>query len=282
MSPIIVISGKGGLPLQFKQLAEKRGFETYTVGIKGITDRTTDFTVPFLGFLELEELLNRFNNPKLVLLGKFDQRLPWLITNSLLTKLKVKLFGGRFRENYQVFLTLKSKFENGQPHKVVKVIIEHFEYRGYKFLPSEEIKEILKPLFAEEGNMTPTVEFTLSNQLKEFFRYTKTIADMDIGQTLVVKNHTVLAVEGAEGTNETLKRACKLGGKGFVMLKAARTYQDYRIDIPAVGLETLGILKKCRASAVILESGKVLIADKETFLKEAERNKIAVIGLTPR
>ncbi len=282
MPSVAVISGKGTLPQQFKTLAEKKGYKTYTIGIKGITDQKTDFTVPFLGFLELENLLRDLNHPQLVLLGKFDQRLPWLITNSLLTKLKAKLLGGQFEKNLQIFLSLREKFQTGQPHQVVKAIIEHYEGRGFQFLPSEEIKEILSSLFAERGNMTPKVQFEITPQIERFFQQTKAVADMDIGQTLVVKENTIVAVEGVEGTDNTLKRACKLAGKGFTMLKAARSYQDYRIDIPAVGLETLKILKKCRASAVILEAEKVLIADKEIFLKEAEKSGIAVIGLTPR
>ncbi len=281
MKTVAVLSGRGSLPLQFKKLSERLGYKTYTVGVKGITDFEGDFKIPFLGFVEFEELLERLNRPKIVLLGKFDQRLPFLVANSLMLKLKAFLFGGNLKRNFQIFNTLRRRAKSGQPEGLIRAFMEHLEERGFSFLPSGEIYKVLKPLFAERGNMTPAVDFN-PERLYLFFEYAKRIADMDIGQTLVVKERTVVAVEGIEGTNEAIKRACRLAGKGFVAVKVARTNQDYRVDIPAVGMETLKLLRKCRAKALLLEAGKVLIADKERFLKEAQRAKIAVIGLTPR
>ena len=280
MKRLVILTGRGNLPHTFKELATKRGYKTFTVGVKGITDRKTDFSIPFLGFVEFEQLLKKLEKPYIVMLGKFEQNLPLLIAESLFYKLKVKLFGGTYKRNYEIFLHLKRKAETGQPAALIKAFIDYYESLGFRFLSSEKVKEILTPLFADNGNMTPTVKFEVNHQIKRFFQYTASIADMDIGQSILVKDNTVVAVEGIEGTDKTIKRACKLAGKGLILLKAARKNQDYRIDIPAVGLDTLKILKKCRVRAVILESGKVLIVDKGKFLKEAERNGIAVIGLT--
>jgi DUF1009 family protein len=85
-----------------------------------------------------------------------------------------------------------------------------------------------------------------------------------------------------EGTDKTVERAFKLVGKGISVVKVARTHQDFRIDVPAVGLNTLRLLKKAKARALFLEADKVFIVEKEKFLKEAQRAGIAVIGLAPR
>jgi DUF1009 family protein len=282
MSSLLVLSGRGELPQIFKKLAAQKGYKTYTVGVKGITDRETDFKIPFLGFEELKELIRRLNKPKLVMLGKFDQRIPFLLSSSVLFRLKILLGLKNAQKNHEIFEKILKLAPDGQPASLIRAFIRYMEGEGFQFLSSPEVKKILSPLFAGEGNLTPQVKFQITQPLLDIFKKTKTIADMDIGQTLVVKNNTVIAVEGIEGTDNLLKRSCKLAGRGFIAIKVARTDQDYRIDIPTVGLETLKILKKCGAKALLLEANKVLIVQKGRFLKEAQRANLAVIGLTPR
>jgi DUF1009 family protein len=281
---LLILSGRGKLPLLFKDLARSKGYEAYTVGVKTITDIETDFTVPFLGFTQLEELLLELNKPQLVMLGKFNPKIPLAVTESLLERLKFWFFGGNHRRNWEIFQTLKGKVEIFSPERVAEVFIRYMEEKGFSFLPSEEIKGIAEPLLAKEGNLTPGVclkPYELSEG-KKFFEYAKRLADMDIGQTLVFKGRHIVAVEGLEGTDKTIERAFKLAGKGISVVKVARTHQDFRIDVPAVGLHTLKLLKRAKAKALFLEADKVFIVEREKFLKEAQRAGIAVIGLTPR
>ena len=277
-SKVLILSGRGELPHLFKSLAREKGFETFTVGVKGITDKRCDFEIPFLGFVELENLLRELNNPYLVMLGKFEPSLTFAITQSLINRLKV-LFGiGNFKRNFEIFKTLKEQTPSLLPEDAVKTFIRYMENKGFKFLPSEEIRRILRSEFATEGNLNG-VPFKLEDHHWEFFKKAKVLADNDIAQTVVVKDKHIVAVEGIEGTNRTIERAYKLVGPHFTVIKVGRTYQDYRIDIPAVGLETLKLLKRFKVKALLLEADRVLIVNKRRFLEEAKKNRIAVIGL---
>ena len=133
-----------------------------------------------------------------------------------------------------------------------------------------------------EGFLTGNADNVEIEHFREVFKIAKRIADWDIGQTITVKDGTIVAVEGIEGTNETIKRSCKLVGKGFSVIKVARTEQDFRIDVPTVGMETLNLLKKCKVRNLILEADKVFIVPKGEFLKEAQKAGINVIGLALR
>lgn len=279
---ILLLSGKGKLPLLFKELSQREGYRTYTVGVKTITDFKTDYTIPFLGFTEFEQLLREFKNPHIVMLGKFEPSLTVALLDSLWQKLRLKIFGGsNWERNWKIFLSLRGRVKTTLPGEVVKVFIDYLEERDFKFLPSEEIRRILNPLFAEKGNLTPRLEIEepLFREGKRFLEYAKRLADMEIGQTVVFKGGHIFAVEAAEGTDNTIKRGAKLAGRGFSVAKAGRKTQDYRIDIPAVGLETLKLLKRYGARTLFLEAGKVLIVQKGEFLKEATRSNIAVVAL---
>lgn len=104
-------------------------------------------------------------------------------------------------------------------------------------------------------------------------------AGLGVGQTVVVKQGVVAAVEGIEGTTETIRRGCRLAGPGAVAVKAVAPQQDYRFDIPVVGGETLQALAEGKAGALAVEGGKVLILDRETVLAVAARHGIAVVSL---
>ena len=102
--------------------------------------------------------------------------------------------------------------------------------------------------------------------------------ELDVGQIMAIKNTSVVALEALEGTDNTIKRAYRIAGKGCVILKFAKANQDMRFDVPVVGLSTLGLLKRISASALILEAGKVIILEKEKFLSQAASLGISVIG----
>ncbi|NPB05299.1 MAG: LpxI family protein [Aquificae bacterium] len=281
MADLVVLSGRGEIPFLFKTLAREKGYDPVTVGVRGISDRGCDYYVPFLGFKQFENLLDELGRPPVVMLGKFEPSLLFAVQESLLFKLRLLLGDDLFKENYETFKKLREQTPSLKTADVVLTYLRYMEEKGYSFLPSEEVREIFSPALAPEGNLTP-VPFELRSHHWEFFRLAKTLADAEVGQTLVVKDEMVVAVEAIEGTNETIKRACRFAGKGPVVIKVGRTLQDYRIDIPTVGMQTLKLLKRCRAKALFLEAGKVLILEKERFLKKATEAGVAVIGLTPR
>jgi hypothetical protein len=106
----------------------------------------------------------------------------------------------------------------------------------------------------------------------------KTTSGLDIGQTVVIKQGTILAVEAFEGTNETIKRAAALGGEGYVVVKVAKRGHDMRFDIPVVGLTTLEILRKTKASVLAVEAGRSILLEKERVIHEADRIGLCLIA----
>jgi DUF1009 family protein len=107
----------------------------------------------------------------------------------------------------------------------------------------------------------------------------KEVSRLDIGQTVVVKNGTVLAVEGFEGTNECLKRGGGLGRGGATMVKVSKPQQDLRFDVPVIGLLTLATAAEAGLRCIGVEAGKTLLLDRPAVLQKAEELKITLYGL---
>ena len=110
------------------------------------------------------------------------------------------------------------------------------------------------------------------------FEIAKAISRLDIGQTVVVKNGTVLAVEAFEGTNETLKRGAMLGRKNAIMVKVAKPNQDMRFDVPVIGLETIRVAGEAQLRVIALEAGKTLLLEREAMVDLAEQSKISILA----
>ncbi|MCF7873229.1 MAG: UDP-2,3-diacylglucosamine diphosphatase LpxI [Candidatus Omnitrophica bacterium] len=166
------------------------------------------------------------------------------------------------------------------PHTIFQLIISYLEAEGINFLDSTFY---LENDLAKNGLMNG---FSLSDSTRENIEFgldkISKFVEMDIGQTLVVKNNAVVAVESLEGTDNTIKRGAKIAGLGITVLKFAKEAQDLRFDVPVVGIATLKLLKKVRAACLALEKDKTIILDKEKFLDLSKKWKISVIGLTRR
>ncbi|MGI8481878.1 MAG: LpxI family protein [Chthoniobacterales bacterium] len=101
---------------------------------------------------------------------------------------------------------------------------------------------------------------------------------LDIGQTVLVKNGTILAVEAFEGTNEAIQRGGQLGRGGAVMVKVAKPAQDMRFDVPVIGVETIRIAGATGIAVIAIEAGRTLLLEKEQIIAEANRHGISIIG----
>jgi len=110
-------------------------------------------------------------------------------------------------------------------------------------------------------------------------RIAKEISCLDIGQTVVVKNGTVLAVEAFEGTNEAIERGGRVGRGGGLVVKVSKPNQDLRFDVPVVGEQTIEAAAKAGLTGIVAEAGKVLLLDREKVRDSAERNKISLFGV---
>ena len=106
----------------------------------------------------------------------------------------------------------------------------------------------------------------------------KEIARLDIGQTVIVKNGTIVAVEALEGTNETIKRGGTLARDGAVMVKVAKPTQDMRFDVPVIGLETIRIAAEARLRVIAVEAGKTLLLERDAIVELANRSKLSIVA----
>ena len=110
------------------------------------------------------------------------------------------------------------------------------------------------------------------------WKMAKEIARLDIGQTVIVKNGTIVAVEAFEGTNEALKRGGTLARKGAVMVKVAKPHQDTRFDVPVIGIETVRIAAEAKLRVIAIEAGKTLLLERDAIVDLAKCEKISILA----
>src|SRR5207247_1556895 len=110
------------------------------------------------------------------------------------------------------------------------------------------------------------------------WKIAKEIARLDIGQTVIVKNGTVVAVEALEGTNETIKRGGTLARDGAVMVKVAKPNQDMRFDVPVIGVETIRVSAEVKLRVIAIEAGKTLLLDRGAIMDLTNCTKISIVA----
>ncbi len=137
-----------------------------------------------------------------------------------------------------------------------------------------------KEHLAEDGLMTRTaLPDSVSADVEFAWRIARASADLDIGQSLAVKERDIIAVEAMEGTDAMIRRAgrlCRVGG--WTMVKVARPKQDMRFDVPAIGPSTIRNLKNAKCVCLVIEAGKTLIVDKPATLELADKLGISIVG----
>jgi len=115
--------------------------------------------------------------------------------------------------------------------------------------------------------------------IKFGFSIAKDMGALDIGQSVIVKQKAVIAVEAIEGTDSAIRRAGILAGKGTVVVKVSKPKQDMRFDVPVVGIETLKALKDAGSSVLAIEAGKVLVLEKEPLVTRAEKAGLSIVAV---
>jgi UDP-2,3-diacylglucosamine hydrolase len=141
-------------------------------------------------------------------------------------------------------------------------------------------RDLLPKAVAKKGTLTrrgPTERENLDLRLG--FEAAKHIGKMDIGQTIVIKDGIVLAVEALEGTDAAIRRAGELGGGAAVVVKVAKPGQDLRFDLPCVGLRTLDSLKEASSRVLGVEAGKTLLIETQRLIQAADDNGMTIVGL---
>ncbi len=173
-----------------------------------------------------------------------------------------------------LFLLARLKRRNAE--SIFTAIADELATIDVELLPATTF---LDSFLAEPGLVAgPELSARQKEDVDYGWEIAKEISRLDIGQTVVVKNGTVLAVEAFEGTNETLKRGGTLGRKNAVMIKVAKPNQDMRFDVPVIGVETVRVAAQVAVRVIAIEAGRTLLLEKESVIDLAERSKISIVA----
>ncbi len=174
------------------------------------------------------------------------------------------------------FLSLLRRLASKSTDGLIGAVADLLRERGIELVDSTSL---LTPLLAAEGVLTrrgPTDE-----ERQDFaFAYpiADTVAGLDLGQTIVVRQGAVVAVEAMEGTDETIARAGRIAGAGTRVVKVAKPKQDMRFDVPVVGLATLRVMRDAGATALSVDAGMALVLDGPAVYAAADEAGIAIVG----
>ncbi|MEN3034485.1 MAG: UDP-2,3-diacylglucosamine diphosphatase LpxI [Aquificaceae bacterium] len=258
---IALIAGKGDLPKAFLKGAKDLGAEVLVIGVRGITSIKSSIKIAPGEVKKLVDIAEKEGCRELVLLGKFEPGylfLPSLKLDSLA-------------------MEILSSSPDRRARSLIETFMKRLESLGFCFPdPTPFLKELLCPSGTIAGEPSPeAMEDGIWG-----FKIAKELAQMDIGQTITVKQKSIVAVEAMEGTQETIKRSTKLAGRGFRVIKVARKTQDPRVDMPVIGPETIKVMSKSGADGIFLEANKLFILEKEQVIRLCARYCIAVFGLS--
>jgi len=256
MSKKALIAGWGDLPRIWAEKAAAADEDF--IAVKIAEEITADFsdlnieeyTVNLAQLDKLIQLLKKKNIKELILLGKVQ---------------KSHLF-----QTFEPDLRLKkllAGLSDLNDDTILLALVNEFIDSGIEVLPQNYL---LEDLFPGNSVLTGELYAELAEDMEFAFKTAYNLGRFDIGQTAVVKNGAVMALEAIEGTDEALKRAAAYGGPGVVMGKCSKKEQDMRFDVPAVGLKTLELLIEHKAAALIIEADKTFMLDKEEFCRRAE------------
>jgi DUF1009 family protein len=173
-------------------------------------------------------------------------------------------------------LLLLARLKRRNAESIFAAIGDELERAGIMLLPAMSfLEDCLAPAGLIAGRKLTGRE---EEDVAFGFEIAREISRLDIGQTVIVKNGTVLAVEGFEGTNETIKRGGALGGKNAIMVKVAKPNQDMRFDVPVIGVETVGMAVEAHLRIIAVETGRTLLLEKEALLELAARSNISIVA----
>lgn len=262
-----LIAGDGTLPVEMVKSAKKNGFEVVCISLssdnkkelKKYADKVVSFgpgQVDSIRKFLIDEKIKQ-----LTFLGKVSKTM--LIKRPKLEKTAIKL------------LTSMKKLNDDA---IMLKAVEQLEGIGITILDQTIF---IKNLMIQKGVLTKLAPNEMQNANIEYgFKIAKQMGGLDIGQSVVMKDKMIMAIEAIEGTDKCIKRGCKLARrKNATVVKVSKPSQDKRFDIPAVGYKTIKTMKKYGANVLALESGETIIAEKEKMIKYANKHNMIIVAL---
>ena len=173
-------------------------------------------------------------------------------------------------------LLLLARLKRRNAESIFAAIGDELARAGITLLPATSfLEENLAPAGLIAGRKLSRRE---EDDVAFGFEIAREISRLDIGQTVVVKNGTVLAVEGFEGTNEAIRRGGALGRKDAVMVKVAKPNHDMRFDVPVIGLATIEVATEANLRVIAIEAGRTLLLEKEAVVDAAAHSNLSIVS----
>ena len=266
-----LIAGRGLYPRQVAELARARGWRVAAVGFHSETDPRLAEVVDELTWVHLGELqrmidvLGSAGATRAVMAGKV---------------LKTHLYGeiAAFHPDARALDVLASLRDRGDD-SILGAVVDAIEAEGIAF-PDQTA--LLPELFGSEGPVStarPSPEQWAD--VRFGWPVAKAAGGLDIGQSVVVKDLAVIAVEAIEGTDAAIRRAAELAGPGCCVVKVAKPSQDPRFDLPTIGLETVKTLAEARASVLAFEAGRTVLLGGAALAEAADAAGVVLVGIGP-
>jgi DUF1009 family protein len=267
MAHLGMIAGAGELPEIIARRAYAEGMPLPTVALSTyVAAQLTPYcpTLVHCGPGQLTKIIRTFQRlhvHQVVMVGKVEKR--FLFENPRLD-LRVLRGLSRMRDYRDVTL--------------LRAIIAEFADEGLEVIEQTRVLGHLVTPEGVLGKQRPSQR--LWDDMRYGFARAKQLAALDIGQTIVVRRQTVLAVEALEGTDATIERGCQYGGRGTVVVKVSRPQQDMRFDVPTVGPHTLQQVIVGRAAGLAVEAGTTLMLRLPELVALADARRVALVGVS--
>jgi DUF1009 family protein len=260
-----MIAGSGASPAFILDEAHKRGYSCVVAGIREEADPELETVADAFGWFDafdiesLSSFFKRNGINRAVFAGKIEHQ---------------RIYE-KGKEDKKI-RALLSRGPDNSPTALIQGAIELLAEHGIEIV---DPTEFTASAFCQEGVLTQRkIPAHLEEDIVFGWKTAKELADLDIGQTVVVKDRAVVALEGMEGTDETIIRGGQLAGGGTVVIKVSRSSQDPRIDLPAVGLSTVESMIQAHAMALVFEADKVLFFQKEKAVALAKSHDISIVA----
>src|SRR6266540_3377968 len=266
MGTIGLIAGGGRFPLLFAESARRAGHRVVAVAHRNETDPSLAEKVDAITWVKLGQIghileaLKTGGATATVMLGAITKR---------------RFFADAMLD--ATGLRVIAKIAIRSDDNLLRAMARFLEEEG---VPITDPTPFLADRLAREGVLgrhAPTAEEL--EDARYGLELARGIGRLDLGQTVVVKDRVALAVEALEGTDACIRRGGELAKNGAVVAKAVKPHQDRRFDLPAVGPDTIEVMREAKARVLAIEAGATLVMDRDEMVRRADKAKIAVVGI---
>ena len=261
-----LIAGRGQFPFLFARAARDQGYGIVAAGIAGDTSPFLYFSVDKFQYFKVGELKRLFKYfregavSQVIMAGQVNQ--------DNLFNPAVKL-----DEEFQI---LSRALHDRKADTIFTAVADRLESEGMTLLDSTFL---LKKYLAPYGTMTK--RGPSESELKDIefgLTIARLVGGIDIGQTVVIKEKAIVAIEAMEGTDRAILRGGQIARTGAVVVKTSKPAQDNRFDVPVIGPRTIKTMASVKAACLAIEAGKTLIIDREKTVSLANQAGICLIA----